>query len=104
LAQAISGPSGQIQYLYDNGWQPQPFPLSRPFPEWHRGLGTTYHESGTLWMGDSSTTSVTDNVGRFHHISNGYACDQSVFPTVGSVNPVLTGLTLAKRLAEQVPI
>jgi choline dehydrogenase-like flavoprotein len=104
LAQAIAGPSGQIQYLYDGGWQMQPFPLARPFPEWHRGLGTTYHESGTLWMGDSPTTSVTDDLGRFHHISNGYACDQSIFPTVGSVNPVLTGLTLAKRLAEQVPI
>jgi choline dehydrogenase-like flavoprotein len=37
-------------------------------------------------------------------VQNVYACDQSLFPTVGSVNPVLTGLTLAKRLAEQVPI
>ena len=84
--------------------RPQPFPLDRPFPEWHRGLGTTYHESGTLWMGDDPATSVTDPLGRFHHITNAYACDQSLFPTVGSVNPVLTGLTLAKRLAEQLPV
>jgi choline dehydrogenase-like flavoprotein len=99
VAQAVAG-GGQIEYLYDGGWQPQPFPLSRPFPEWHRGLGTTYHESGTLWMGDNPATSVTDLVGRFHHVQNAYACDQSLFPTVGSVNPVLTGLTLARRLAE----
>ena len=76
------------------------FRCSRPFPEWHRGLGTTYHESGTLWMGDNPATSVTNDVGRFHHINNAYACDQSIFPTVGSVNPALTGLTLARRLAE----
>jgi choline dehydrogenase-like flavoprotein len=104
LAQAIAGSPTQIQYFYDNAWQSSPFPLSRPFPEWHRGLGTTYHESGTLWMGDDPATSVTDSLGRLHHVRNIYACDQSLFPTVGSVNPVLTGLTLAKRLAEQVPI
>ena len=46
---------------------------------------------------------MTNPLGRFHHIQNAYACDQSLFPTVGSVNPALTGLTLAKRLAEQLP-
>jgi choline dehydrogenase-like flavoprotein len=103
LAQTIAGAPANIEYLYDGGWQPQPFPLARPFPEWHRGLGTTYHESGTLWMGDTPATSVTNPLGRFHHLHNAYACDQSLFPTVGSVNPALTGLTLAKRLAEQLP-
>jgi choline dehydrogenase-like flavoprotein len=104
LAQAVAGAPADIQYLYDGGWQSQPFPLNRPFPEWHRGLGTTYHESGTLWMGDTPASSVTTPLGRFHHLQNAYACDQSLFPTVGSVNPALTGLTLAKRLAEQVPL
>jgi choline dehydrogenase-like flavoprotein len=51
-------------------------------------------------MGDDPATSVTDVFGRFHGVQNAYACDQSIFPTVGSVNPVLTGLTLARRLAE----
>jgi choline dehydrogenase-like flavoprotein len=55
-------------------------------------------------MGDNQGTSVTDPVGRFHHISNAYACDQSIFPTVGSVNPILTGLTLASRLADHLPL
>jgi hypothetical protein len=101
LAQKIAGSSTNIEYLYDGGWQTTPFPLTRPFPNWRRGVGTTYHEAGTLWMGNNPTNSVTDEVGRFHHISNAYACDQSIFPTVGSVNPVLTGLTLAKQLAEK---
>jgi hypothetical protein len=49
LAQAIAKAPGNIQYFYDGGWQSQPFPLNRPFPEWHRGLGTTYHEAGSGW-------------------------------------------------------
>lgn len=65
-------------------------------------LGTTYHEAGTLWMGNSSATSVTDTNGRFHHLLNAYVADQSLFPTVGSVNPTLTGLVLAKKVAEAV--
>jgi choline dehydrogenase-like flavoprotein len=99
LAQGVAGTPDRIQYLYDGDWQPQPFPLARPFPEWHRGLGTTFHEAGTLWMGTDPAASVTDPLGRFHHVSNAYCCDQAIFPTVGSVNPVLTGLTLAHRLA-----
>jgi hypothetical protein len=66
------------------------------------GLGTTYHEAGTLWMGTSPNTSVTDTNGRLHHMTNLYCADQSLFVTVGSVNPTLTGLTLARKVAEAV--
>ncbi len=104
LAQAVAGSPARIEYLYDGAWRSEPFPLARPFPEWHRGLGSTYHESGSLWMGDDPAASVTDPLGRFHHLVNAYACDQSLFPTVGSVNPVLTGLTLAARLVDQIPL
>lgn len=100
LAQRVAGQPSNLEYFYDNAWRATPPPLNRPFPEWHRGLGTTYHEAGTLWMGDDPNQSVTDANGRFHHIQNAFACDQSLFPTVGSVNPALTGLALARRLAE----
>lgn len=103
LVRTVAGSDDAIQYLYDDVWQTEPFPLNRPFPAWHRGLGTTYHESGTLWMGDDPETSVTDPMGRFHHVHNAYACDQSLFPSVGSVNPVLTGLALARQLADRLP-
>jgi choline dehydrogenase-like flavoprotein len=66
------------------------------------GLGTTYHESGTLWMGDNPATSVTDTNGRFHHVANAYCIDQALFPTVGSANPALTGLTLTRKIAEHI--
>jgi hypothetical protein len=63
------------------------------------GLGTTYHECGTLWMGDDPETSVTDVHGRFHHVANAYVVDQALFPTAGSANPVPTGLALARKVA-----
>lgn len=63
------------------------------------GMGSTYHESGTLWMGEDPASSVTDVHGRLHHLSNVYGTDQAVFPTVGSANPVPTGLALTERLA-----
>jgi choline dehydrogenase-like flavoprotein len=66
------------------------------------GLGTTYHEAGTLWMGTDPTSSVTDTNGRFHHVANVFCADQSLFVTVGSANPTLTGLVLAKKVAEAV--
>lgn len=66
------------------------------------GIGTTYHESSTLWMGTDHTTSVTDVNGRFHHVSNAYCVDQSIFPTVGSANPVPTGLALSRKIARSI--
>lgn len=64
------------------------------------GLGTTYHEAGTLWMGTNPQTSVTDTNGRFHNVANAYCTDQSLFVTVGSVNPTLTGLVLSRKVAQ----
>jgi choline dehydrogenase-like flavoprotein len=100
LCRRVAGTPGNIQYLYDGSWQNAPYPADRPFPPWHQGLGETYHEAGTLWMGDDPSQSVTDPNGKFHHVGNAYCCDQAAFPTVGSVNPALTGLTLARRMAE----
>ncbi len=65
-------------------------------------LGSTYHEAGTLWMGTNPATSVTDTNGRFHHVSNAYCTDQSLFVNVGSVNPTLTGLVLSRKVAAAV--
>lgn len=64
------------------------------------GRGTTHHEAGTLAMGDAAATSVVDATGRFHAVTNAYAVGPAVFPTVGSPNPMLTGVALARRLAD----
>ncbi len=98
LVQQLAGSPGNIEYFYHNGWQPLP-PTPAIFQsEMHDGLGTTHHESGTLWMG-APGSSVTDENGRFHHLSNAYVADLALFPTIGSANPSLTGLTLAHKVA-----
>lgn len=74
-----------------------------PFsPPRRDGLGTTHHEAGPLWMGEDPTRSVTDPSGRFHHVANAYALGPGLFPSTGSPNPMLTGVALARRMAEHV--
>lgn len=67
-----------------------------------QGLGTTWHEAGTLWMGDDPFNSVTDINGRFHHVGNVACVSQAIYPTAGSANPVITGLSLARKVAESI--
>lgn len=71
----------------------------KPESDGEDDVGTTYHESGTLWIGSDFRESVTDVNGRFHHVTNAGCIDQSLFPTVGSANPVPTGLALARKTA-----
>jgi choline dehydrogenase-like flavoprotein len=63
-------------------------------------LGSTHHEAGTLHMGDDPTKSVTDANCRFHSIGNVYVASPALFPTIGSPNPMLTGIALARRLGD----
>jgi Domain of Unknown Function (DUF1080)/GMC oxidoreductase len=81
---------------------PPPSPNNSPTDPQNKvrdGLGTTHHEAGTLWMGSDPNTSVTDLDGRFHHIANAYVAGPALFPTLGSANPSLTALSLARRTA-----
>ena len=60
------------------------------------GLGTTHHEGGALALG-----SVTDDDGRFAFVDNADALGPALFPTLGSPNPMLTGVALARRMAKR---
>ncbi|MEA2238817.1 MAG: hypothetical protein QOC81_3541 [Thermoanaerobaculia bacterium] len=71
----------------------------KPVPD---GLGTTHHETGTLAMGNDPAASVTDGDGRFHHTENLYAMGPALFPTIGSPNPMLTGIALARRTGDHI--
>ncbi len=64
------------------------------------GLGTTHHETGPLRMGTDPAASVTNADGRFHHVDNAYAVGPALFPTIGSPNPMLTGVALLRRLGD----
>jgi len=84
----------QVSALFANGQPMQTLQSNRD------GLGTTHHETGTLWMGDDPTKSVTDECGRFHHTDNLYAAGPCLFPTIGSPNPMLTGIAMARRTGD----
>lgn len=65
------------------------------------GLGTTHHEAGGLWMGTDPAASVTTPDARLHHVVNTYAVGPSLLPSIGSPNPMLSGVALARRLADR---
>ncbi len=71
-----------------------------PYDKRRDNLGTTHHDAGTLWMGDSDSDSVTNEFGRIHDTTNCYVASPAIFPTIGSPNPMLTGVALARRTAK----
>jgi choline dehydrogenase-like flavoprotein len=95
IAAKLGKTADDVQYLYNNTWNSAP--PADPFLATRDQLGNTHHESGTLWMGDDPSKSVTDTDGRFHHLTNTYVVGPALFPTCGSANPSLTGLTLARK-------
>jgi choline dehydrogenase-like flavoprotein len=101
LMQQIAGNAADIEYFYNGTWNSLA-PTPAIMRQLRDGLGTTHHEAGTLWMGIGPNNSVTDLNGRLHHISNAYVAGPAVFPSLGSANPSLTALALARQTAATV--
>ena len=59
-----------------------------------------YHHMGTTRMSGSPREGVVNENSRVHGVQNLYVAGSSVFPTVGAVNPTLTIVALALRLAD----
>jgi hypothetical protein len=95
LAKQLAGSPKNLEYWWGNKWQKE------PPQDPHDDIGTTYHEGGTLFMGKDKE-SITDTNGKFHHLSNVYVAGPALFPTLGSANPTLTGLTLARRTGDAI--
>jgi hypothetical protein len=72
-----------------------------PHPNRRDDLGTTHHDAGTLWMSKDAKDGVTDIFGCIHDTRNCYVSSPAIFPTVGSPNPMLTGIALARRTADK---
>ena len=99
---------GQPYEVNFNGYQPvvpgQAGLAARdvyPYASRHDNLGTTHHEAGTLWMDADPAKGVTDLWGRVHEVPNVLIAGPAVFPSVGSPNPMLTGVALVRRVAER---
>lgn len=75
------------------------------FPErdkWDEAEGWGNHHMGTTRMADDPRRGVVDANCKVHGIANLYVAGSSVFTTSATVNPTLTLVALALRLAEHV--
>ena len=63
-------------------------------------IGGTAHQAGTLRFGVDPTTSVLDRDCKAHGLDNLYVTDASFFPSIGAVNPTLTIIANALRVAD----
>jgi choline dehydrogenase-like flavoprotein len=67
----------------------------------HRNRNTT-HQCGTLCFGVDPAASVLDPFCRSHDIPNLFAVDASFFPSSAAVNPALTIIAQALRVADHI--
>jgi len=63
-------------------------------------IGGTAHQAGTARFGADPATSVLDLDCKAHELDNLYLADASFFPSIGAVNPTLTIIANALRVAE----
>jgi choline dehydrogenase-like flavoprotein len=66
------------------------------------GLGNTTHQCGTLRFGTDPRTSVLDPFCRTHDVDNLFVVDASFFPSSAAVNPALTIIAQALRVADHI--
>jgi choline dehydrogenase-like flavoprotein len=67
----------------------------------HKNRNTT-HQCGTLVFGNDARTSVLDTWCRSHDIDNLFVVDASFFPSSAAVNPGLTIVAQALRVADHI--
>ena len=63
-------------------------------------VGGTAHQAGTARFGVDSARSVLDIHCKAHELDNLYITDASFFPSIGAVNPTLTIIANALRVAD----
>ena len=63
-------------------------------------IGGTAHQAGTMRFGTDPATSVLDLDCKAHELDNLYVADASFFPSIGAVNPTLTIIANALRVAD----
>ncbi len=65
-------------------------------------IGGTAHQAGTARFGTDPTSSVLDLDCKAHDLDNLYVADASFFPSIGAVNPTLTIIANALRVADHI--
>ena len=65
-------------------------------------ISGTAHQAGTCRFGTNPQTSVLDLDCKAHELDNLYVTDASFFPSIGAVNPTLTIIANALRVADHI--
>ena len=65
-------------------------------------VSATAHQAGTVRFGTDPATSALDIWCRAHDLDNLYVLDGSFMPSIGAVNPTLTIIANALRVAEHI--
>ena len=65
-------------------------------------IGGTAHQAGTCRFGSDPASSVLDLDCKAHELDNLYVTDASFFPSIGAVNPTLTIIANALRVADRI--
>jgi choline dehydrogenase-like flavoprotein len=65
-------------------------------------IGGTAHQAGTCRFGPDPASSVLDLACKAHELDNLYVTDASFFPSIGAVNPTLTIIANALRVADHI--
>ena len=63
-------------------------------------IGGTAHQAGTMRFGRDAASSVLDLNCKAHELDNLYVVDAGFFPSIGAVNPTLTIIANALRVAD----
>jgi choline dehydrogenase-like flavoprotein len=67
-------------------------------------IGGTAHQAGTARFGTDPRASVLDLDCKAHELDNLYLADASFFPSIGAVNPTLTIIANALRVADKIKL
>ena len=65
-------------------------------------IGGTAHQAGTARFGRDPKSSVLDVHCKAHELDNLYVADASFFVSIGAVNPTLTIIANALRVADHI--
>lgn len=90
--QALTVPLGAFPKLIDRSLY-----LGKDIP-----IGGTAHQAGTCRFGPDPANSVLDLDCKAHELDNLYITDASFFPSIGAVNPTLTIIANALRVADHI--
>jgi choline dehydrogenase-like flavoprotein len=90
--EGLLGPLGAWPHLIERGLY-----LGKNIP-----ISGTAHQAGTCRFGTDPATSVLNLDCRAHELDNLYITDASFFPSIGAVNPTLTIIANALRVADSI--